>query len=167
MERGQEETSTNQVGRRRGPSQESPNASRLVASMSVEELRSFCQVPDNTSLELSNVSTFSTVGEADNMVYFTREQFVAGIRFPVSLLVNQLLYVTRGPLALIHPNIFRILIGCSVLNFLYRLDISLVDICFIYTLKLGTEGQLSMSAHCSTPFSIRPNWRVRTISGML
>ena len=37
--------------------------------------------------------------------------------------------------------------GCSVLNFLYQLDISLVEICFIYTLKLGTGGRLSMSAH--------------------
>ena len=37
--------------------------------------------------------------------------------------------------------------GCSVLNFLYRLDISLVDICFIYTLKLGIGGRLSMSTH--------------------
>ena len=37
--------------------------------------------------------------------------------------------------------------GCNVLNFLYQLDISLVEICFIYTLKLGIGGRLSMSAH--------------------
>ena len=37
--------------------------------------------------------------------------------------------------------------GCSVLNFLYRLDISLVEICFIYTLKIGTGGWLFMSDH--------------------
>ena len=37
--------------------------------------------------------------------------------------------------------------GCSVLNLLYQLDISLVEICFVYTLKLGTRGGLSMSAH--------------------
>ena len=37
--------------------------------------------------------------------------------------------------------------GCSVLNLLYRLDISLVEICFVYTLKLGTGGRLSMSTH--------------------
>ena len=37
--------------------------------------------------------------------------------------------------------------GYSLLNFLYQLDISLVEICFIYTLKLGTRGRLSMSAH--------------------
>ena len=48
---------------------------------------------------------------------------------------------------LIHLNVFQILMGCSVLNFLYQLDIFLVEICFIYTLKLGTGGRLSMSAH--------------------
>ena len=48
---------------------------------------------------------------------------------------------------LIHPNVFRILMGCSVLNFYYQLDISLVEICFVYMLKLGTEGQLSMLSH--------------------
>ena len=37
--------------------------------------------------------------------------------------------------------------GCSVLNLLYRLDISLVEIFFVYTLKLGTRGRLSMSTH--------------------
>ena len=37
---------------------------------------------------------------------------------------------------------------CSVLNLLYQLDISLVEICFFfYTLKLGVGGRLSMSAH--------------------
>ena len=46
----------------------------------------------------------------------------------------------HGPLVLIHPNVFWTLMGCSVLNFLYQLDISLVEICFIYTWKLGTGG---------------------------
>ena len=34
-----------------------------------------------------------------------------------------------------------------MLNLLYQLDISLVEICFIYTLKLRVRGLLSMSAH--------------------
>ena len=37
--------------------------------------------------------------------------------------------------------------GCSVLKSLYQLGISLVEICFIYTLNLGIGGRLSMSAH--------------------
>ena len=37
--------------------------------------------------------------------------------------------------------------GCNLLNLLYQLDILLVEICFIYTLKLGVGGHLSMSTH--------------------
>ena len=74
---------------------------------------------------------------------------MARLRFPVWSLVKQFLYVTRAPPMLIHPNVIRILMGCSVLNLLYRLDISLVEIYFAYTLKLGTGGRLSMSAHNS------------------
>ena len=37
--------------------------------------------------------------------------------------------------------------GCNVLNLLYRLDISLVENYFVYTLKLRTGGRFSMFAH--------------------
>ena len=94
MMRGQEETSTSQVGRRRGSSRESLIASSLVAFMFVEELRSFCHVPDRISLEISDESTFSNVGQVDNTVYFTQKQLAAGLRFPVSSLVKQFLHVT-------------------------------------------------------------------------
>ena len=129
MTRGQEETSTSQVGQRRGSNRESPIASILVASMSVEELRPFCRVPNNISLEFSDGPTFSIVEQADNTIFFTWEQFAAGLCFPISLLVKSFLHVTMAPLALIHPNVFWILMGCSVHNFLYQLDISLVEIC--------------------------------------
>ena len=39
-----------------------------MASMYVEELRSFCRVPDDISLELLDGSTFSFVGQADNAI---------------------------------------------------------------------------------------------------
>ena len=48
---------------------------------------------------------------------------------------------------IIHPNVIQISMGCSVLNLLYWLDISLVEICFVYMLKIRTGGRLSMSAH--------------------
>ena len=53
------------------------------------------------------------------------------IRFPIPSLVKQFLHFIRAPPAFIHPNVFRIFMGCNVLNFLYQLDISLVEICFI------------------------------------
>ena len=113
----------------------------------MEELRSFCQIPDNISLELSDGPVASIVREANSVAYFTWEKFAVGLRFPVSSLVNQFLHVTRAPPTLIHSNAILILMGCIVLNLLYLLDISLVEIYFVYTLKLETGGRLSMSAH--------------------
>ena len=147
MARGQEETSTSQARHRRGPSRELPSASNLVSSMSMEELRSYCQIPNSISLELSDGPIASTVEEADSVVYFTREQFATGLRFHISSLVKQFLHVSRAPPTLIHLNSIRILMGYSVLNVLYRLDISLVEICFVYMQKLRTRGKLLMSAH--------------------
>ena len=43
MARGQEETSTSQAGRRRGSSQDTPSASSIISSLSMEKLRSYCQ----------------------------------------------------------------------------------------------------------------------------
>ena len=79
-------------------------------------------------------------------MYFTKEQLAAGLRFPISSLVKHFLHFFGAPPALIHPNAIRILTGCSVLNLPYQLDISLVEVCFIYTLKLGHGGRLSMLA---------------------
>ena len=115
-----------------------PTASSLVVSMFVDEvvLPGSCR----NQLEMSDGSTTSTVGEVDNAIYFTREQFFAELRFLVSSLVKQFLHFTRAPPALIHLNFFQILTSCNVLNSLYNLDISVVEICFNYTLKIRTGG---------------------------
>ena len=140
MARGQEETSTSQARRRRGPSRDTPSASSLISFLSMEELRSYCQIPNNIDFELSDSPAESIVNEEDSVMYFTREQLAVGLRFPLSSLVKQFLHFSRAPPALIHLNVIRILTGCSVLNLLYQLDISLVEVCFIYTLNLGYGG---------------------------
>ena len=73
MMRGQEETSTSQVGGRKGSIRELPTTSNLVSSMSMVEMRSFCRVPHGISLDLLDEPTHSTIGQAHNVVYFTRE----------------------------------------------------------------------------------------------
>ena len=146
MVRGQEETSTSQAGRRRGPSQDLPSTSSIISSLSMEELRSYCQIPNNIDFELPDGPTKPTLDEEDSVVYFNREQLAAGLRFPISSLVKQFLHFFGAPPTLIHLNVIRILTRYSVLNLFYQLIISLVEVCFIYTLKLGHEGRLSMSA---------------------
>ena len=112
----------------------------------MEKLRSYYQIPNNTDFELLDGPVESTINEEDNVVYFTREQLATGLRFPISSMVKQFLHFSGVPRTLIHLNVIRILTGCNVLNLLYQLDISLVEVFFIYTLKLGHGGRLSMSA---------------------
>ena len=145
MVRGEEETSTSQVGRKRGPAQGARSTSHIVSSLTMEELRTYCEIPDDIDLKLMDKPNESTLGGEHNAVFFTRAQLAAGLRFPMPALVKQFLHFTRAPLALVHPNIIRILTGCIVLNFLYQLDLSLVEICFAYSLTLRRGGQMSIS----------------------
>ena len=71
MTRGYKEVSNSQVGRRRGTPRETPTASSLVVAISAEELRLYSQDPAEISLEMSDGPATSTVGEADNVFYFT------------------------------------------------------------------------------------------------
>ena len=144
MTRGEEGTSTSQACRRRGPVRGTRSTSHIVSSLMVEELRSYCEVPENIDLKLMDELDESTLGGEHNAMFFTREQLATGLRFPMPTLVKQFLHFTRAPTALVHPNVIRILIGCSVLNFLYQLDLSLVEICFA-SLILQRGGRLSFS----------------------
>ena len=112
-------TSTSPVGRRRGPSRDTPSASSIISSLSMEELRSYYQIPDNIDFELPDGPAKSTFGKEDGAVYFTRKQLSIGLRFPVSSLIKQFLHFFKASPALIHPNVIQILTGCSVLNLLY------------------------------------------------
>ena len=142
MVRGQEDTSTSLAGHKREPVRDTPSASNIISSLSMEELRSYCHIPDNIDFELSDGPAESTIDKEDGAVYFIREQLTAGLRFPISSLIKQFLHFSGTPPALVHP----IMTGCSVLNLLYQLDISFVEVFFIYTLKLAHGGRLSLSA---------------------
>ena len=71
MARGQEETSTSQVGCRRGPSRNTPSASSLISSLSVEVLRSYCRIPNSIDFELPDGPAEPIIDEEGNVVYFT------------------------------------------------------------------------------------------------
>ena len=105
----------------------------------------YCEVPDNIDLRLIERADDSRLGGEHNGVFFTWENLAAGLRFPVSAIVKQFLHFTRAPPALIHPNVIRILIGSCMLNHLYQLDLSLVEIFIIYFLSIGSGGRMSMS----------------------
>ena len=149
MVRGLEATSTSQAGRERKPTRGTPSASNIISSLTIEELRAYCDVPDNIDLKLMEEPDESTLGGEHNVVFFTREHLVAWLCFSVPAIVKQFLHFTRALWALVHPNTIRILTGCSVLNLLYQLDLSLVEICFAYSLRVAQGGRMSMSVQSS------------------
>ena len=156
MERGQEETSTS--GRPGGRLRAMPFASSIISSLTMEELMAYCEVPDNIDLRLMDMTDESTLGGEHNGVFFTQEHLAAGLRFPVPALVKQFLHFTRAPLALIHPNVIQILIGCCVLNHLHQLDLLLVKLCIIYFLRIGQGGRM---------FILVLNPRLQVANGLL
>ena len=143
MARGREETSTS--ARLGGRPRATPSASSVIASLMMEELKVYCEVPDNIDLRLMERADDSTLGGEHNGVFFTREHLAVRLRFPVLIIVKQFLHFTRAPPTLIHPNVICILIGSCVLNHLYQLDLSLVEIFIIYFLSVGPGGRMSMS----------------------
>ena len=92
----------------------------------------------------------STKQEPDGVIVFSKKQFNVRLRFPLSLLFKQFLHFTKIPHAFLHPNIVRILMGCSMLNMLYHLDISLLEVLFIYTIKMSKKEIFSLSADISS-----------------
>ena len=143
MARGREETSTS--GCSGGRLRATPSASSIIPSLTMEELMAYCELPDDIDLRLIERADESTSGGEHNGVFFTREHLAVGLRFPVPAIVKQFLHFTRAPPALIHPNVIRILIGSCVLNHLYQLDLSLVELFMIYFLSVGPSGRMSMS----------------------
>ena len=146
MARGREETSTSQAGHKRGLTWGTPSISSIISSLSMEELRAYCEIPYDINVTPSDGPAENTVAEEYNAVFFTREQLAVGLRFPVPSLVKQFVHFTKAPPALVHTNAIQILIGCCVLNLLYQLDLSLVEVCFAYTLRVAQGDRMSMSA---------------------
>ena len=143
MVRGRKDTSTS--GRPGGRLRATPSPSSIISSMTMEELKAYCEVPNNIDLRLMERVDESTLGGEHNGVFFTREHLEARLRFPVSAIVKLFLHFTRAPSALIHPNVIRILVGSYVLNHLYQLDLSLVELFMILFLSIGSGGRMSMS----------------------
>ena len=94
---------------------------------------------NDVSIQLVDGDPMSTEKVGHNTIYFTNEQFNVGLHFPLPSFFKEFLHYTQIPLAYIHPNIVQVLIGCSMLNMLFNLDLSLLEVLFVYTLNKGKK----------------------------
>lgn len=82
-----------------------------------------------------------------NATYFNKEQLNEGFHFPLPYLLKQFLYFTKVLSTFLHPNVVWVLIGYSILNMLYHLELYLLEVFFVYTLKMSQKERFSLSAH--------------------
>ena len=83
------------------------------------------------------------------MMYFTNEQFVIGLRLPISSLFKKFLHFTQIPPVFLYPNVVRVLMGCSVLDMFFQLELSLLEVLFVYTVKTSQKERFNLFAHIS------------------
>ena len=135
------------------------NASGLVyTEKPVDKLnaRQFCEhfcIPNSVSILLVDGEAVSIEKSADNAIYFSKEQFNAGHRFPLPSLFKEFLHFTQIPPAYVHPNIVRVLMGYSILNMLFNLDLLLLEVLFVYIIKKGKTDLFNR-----LPISRPSNW---------
>ena len=123
------------------------HAEKSVDKLNMREFyESFC-IPNGVSVQLVDREAVSIEKSADNAIYFTKKQFNAGLRFPLPSLFKEFLHFTQIPPAYIHLNIVRVLMGCSILSMLFNLDLSLLEVLFIYSIKKGKTDLFSLAAH--------------------
>lgn len=119
----------------------------LIGELSEQEFCARFYIFDSIFIQLADREALSIDKLPHNMVYFTKEQFAVGLRLPILSLVKQFLHFSKIPPAFIHPNIIQILMGCSVLDAPYQLDLSLLKVSFVYIIKMSPKEHFSLWAH--------------------
>lgn len=120
---------------------------RLISVLSKYKFQAHFHILDSISIHLIDDETLSSAKQPNNTMYFTEEQFVAGLYLPFPSFFMQFLHFTQTSLAFFYPNVVRVLMRCSVLDMLFQLDLSLLEILFVYTIKSSHKERLSLTTH--------------------
>ena len=121
---------------------------KAIDKLDAKEFRERFCIPNNVAIELLNGRVLVPSEKAEEKtIIFSKKQFNAGLRFPLPALFKEFLHFTQIPPVFIHPNIVRVLMGCSIINMLYNLDLTLLEVFFVYSLKKVKNDIFSMSAH--------------------
>ena len=90
---------------------------KSIDKLNAKEFRDWFCIPNGVTVELLNEEELVSTEKAEgNAIIFSKEQFNAGLRFPLPALFKEFLHFSQIPPAFIHPNIVRVLMGCSIIN---------------------------------------------------
>ena len=118
MSANKEATSSSSSRQSDKDASEDVHAEKSVDKLNVREFREHFCIPNGVFVELMDGEVVTTEKSEDNAIFFTKEQFNAELRFPLPSLFKEFLHFTQIPPAYIHPNMIRVLMGCSILSML-------------------------------------------------
>ena len=84
--------------------------------------------------------------KSPNAIFFSKEQFSARLHLSLLSFFKQFLSYTKIPPTFIHLNVVRVLMGCNILDMFFHLDISLLEVLLVYTIKMSGKSIFSLSA---------------------
>lgn len=86
-------------------SSERPYPGKPTELLNKQEFRDCLCFPNGIFVQLVEGDPMPAEKAGHNVIYFTKEQFNAGLRFPLPSPFKQFLHYTQIPPAYIHPNI--------------------------------------------------------------
>ncbi|RVW32735.1 hypothetical protein CK203_086313 [Vitis vinifera] len=96
---------------------------KAIDKLNAKEFRERFLIPHDVLIDLVNEeAAMPTEKGGKNAILFTKEQFNAGLRFPLPALFKEFLHFSQIPPSY-SPNLVRVLMGCSIINMLYSLDL--------------------------------------------
>lgn len=107
--------------------------------LSEQEFRASFHIPNSVSILLVNNEPLTSEKQSHNATYFSKKQLNAGLYFSIPYFLKKFLHFTKIPLAFLHPNVIRVLMGCNILDMLYQLDLSLPEVLFVYIVKMSRK----------------------------
>ena len=119
---------------------------KSIEQLNVREFRERFRTPISILIRFLSSDPVSTKQEPDAIV-FSKEHFNVRFQFPLISLFKQFLHFTKIPPVFLHPNVIRVLMGCSILSMLYHLVIFLLEVLFIYTIKISGKKIFSLFSH--------------------
>lgn len=120
---------------------------RPIGLLSKREFRTHFHISDNILIHLIDGEALSSIDQSNNVMYFTKEEFVAGLCLLISSLFKQFIHFAQILPTFIHLNAVRVLMGGSILDMLFQLDLSLLEVMFVYTIKMSWTKNFSFSTH--------------------
>ncbi|RVX04132.1 hypothetical protein CK203_015518 [Vitis vinifera] len=142
---------------------------KAIDKLDVKEFRERFCISNDVSIDLVNEeATMPTEKGEENVILFTKEQFNAGLRFPLPALFKEFLHFSQVPPIFIHPNLVRVLMGCSIINMLVSAHLPSLQMVTELSdlIKGGAKGLVAvrggwagLSEPASRPFS--PNYTLK------